>query len=134
VTDSAASGSPLELLQQSRLGIDAVPADQLREGADDGAARSLFALRVARRMVSSNCRERTPFAAPGCRSLRMRAGGKIEHRAHEIDAREQGLHGLDEARIDVDDEGPSSVTMTSSDSAPCQSEWLGEPPQRLRLG
>ena len=62
--------------------------------------------------VSSKCRKRTPLR-PRCGSLRLRAASESEHQAHKIDAHEQGSHGLDEARIDVDDE----VTMRSSDRA-----------------
>ncbi len=63
----------------------------------------------------------------------MRGGGEIEHQAHKMDAREQGIRGLDAVRIDADASGPATVTM-SSDSAPCQSERLGEPPQLLSAG
>jgi hypothetical protein len=79
-----------------------VPADRFRERADDGAARSLF----ARGAEHGQHQLPKAHAAAPRRGLRMRAGGAIEPQAHEIDAREQGIHGLDAARIDVDDERP----------------------------
>ena len=103
VTGGGASGSPLSCVKNlDRAGINAVPAHRLRERRDDGAGA--FPVRDAQH-GQQQLRERTP-PRPRSYGLRMRAGGESEHQAQEIDAREQGVHGLDEARIDVDDERP----------------------------
>ena len=77
VTGGAASGSPLNCVKNlDRAGIDAVPADCFRERTNDGAAPSLLFVRGAKRARQQLLRAQRHWAP----RLRMRAGGKIEHR------------------------------------------------------